>query len=474
MYSKGVVTVKIKNAYTFETYSLDWVSGANTQKIDLGSSIFTALQPSLKGMYEWKGSTDAYVQKHALRALPPSLPAICDVKAIQGAAADKKGIDDAIASVVPACFKLMDDLQNDSTKVYSQIQIVIWPDTKVSQYPTTATDISLPSSGTGDDKIWEVDMACELFGQTKPDKTVVLKNSGRDLPCPDKLPVAGGLYSRLFQLSSTLASINTTVNPANAPPITQNQDLLSDVQILVDSKTSLDATRSDLLAFGTRIDALVKNPPIRPTVVGEIPTPPPSRTQIPSVTYNVNALNLVLTPSSKTDNTEKKLVLPITVVYGDARWEVSAGTFFSSLPVRSFSASPTFQSGMPDTVTDKIVTQSALRPLVIPFAAVNFRISDDWTRPRWRTNFFWSGAIGINPNTVTTDFATGPSFAYRLLMFSAFWHIGHDVRLTPGSGVAEGDHLGASFSGTLPTQNFWTFKAYAIGISIRTPSLTGR
>jgi hypothetical protein len=172
---------------------------------------------------------------------------------------------------------------------------------------------------------------------------------------------------------------------------------------------------------------------------------------------------------STTDASKKQLVLPITVVYGDQRWEVSAGTFFSSLPIRSFSASAVFTN---DAVTDHKVTQQVLRPLVIPFAAVNLRISNDWKRPTWRTNLYWTNAIGINPNTVTTDFATGLSISYRLLMFSGLWHIGHDTELTQGFKV--GDSLGASFNGSVPTETFWRFDSFAFGVSIRTPSLTTR
>jgi hypothetical protein len=193
------------------------------------------------------------------------------------------------------------------------------------------------------------------------------------------------------------------------------------------------------------------------------------------VTYNVNALNLILNPATTTDNTKKKLVVAITVVYGDVRWEVSAGTFFSSIPVRSISVSPVFMSGSPDdTVIEKKVAESDVRPLVIPFAAINYRLTHDFTRPQWRENFYWSFAVGINPNTVTADFATGPGWSYRGLLFNGFWHVGHDVRLVPNSGVKVGDTLGASFSGSLPTETYWRFDAYGIGISVRVPSLTGR
>ena len=124
------------------------------------------------------------------------------------------------------------------------------------------------------------------------------------------------------------------------------------------------------------------------------------------------------------------------------------------------------------TLTNKRVSESLLHPTVVPFAAANFRISDDWKKPHWRTAFYWTFAVGINPNTVSTDFATGPSLSWRGLMFSALWHVGHDVRLTQG--LYKNQILDPSFSASATTQNYWPLDRVAIGISVRVPSLTGR
>jgi hypothetical protein len=105
-----------------------------------------------------------------------------------------------------------------------------------------------------------------------------------------------------------------------------------------------------------------------------------------------------------------------------------------------------------------------------PFAAANYRITNDLPT-RWKSNIYWTGAVGINPNTVTAHFATGFSVSWRALMVSALAHFGHDVSLTQGLTV--GESLGPGFNGSLPTQTHWT-TAFAIGLSVRIPSLVGR
>jgi hypothetical protein len=185
-----------------------------------------------------------------------------------------------------------------------------------------------------------------------------------------------------------------------------------------------------------------------------------------SPTYALNVLNLVQTSQEAADPTKKKLLAAIPVVFGDARWEASAGVFFSSLPNRSFSAASVFTGGQ---VTDQQVQQRILHPTVVPFAAANVRFWEPgWGS--WRTAFYWTFAVGVNPNTVTADGATGPSLSWRGLMFSALFHYGHDVRL---NGVYLGESLGTGFKGSLPTQTYWRPEV-ALGISVRVPSLAGR
>jgi hypothetical protein len=202
------------------------------------------------------------------------------------------------------------------------------------------------------------------------------------------------------------------------------------------------------------------------------------RTVTRTITYSLNTLNLISnSQQAAVDPTKKKTIASIPINFADSpsaklssffRWEASAGAFFSTLPVRSFPVVPIFTK---NTVTDKIIGQNVLHPAVVPFAAGNYRITNDLPWSHWKTNLYWTGAVGINPNTVTADFGTGLSLSWRALMVSALCHFGHDVRLTQGLYV--GESLGASYNGSVPTQTHWT-TSFALGLSVRVPSLVGR
>jgi hypothetical protein len=118
-----------------------------------------------------------------------------------------------------------------------------------------------------------------------------------------------------------------------------------------------------------------------------------------------------------------------------------------------------------------VIAKNILHPTVVPFAAANYRLTDDLKHFRWKSNIYLTDAVGINPNTVSADFATGISWAYRALMVSALAHFGHEVSLTQGLTV--GESFGPGFNGNLPTQTHWT-TSFAICLSGRIPSLVGR
>jgi len=97
------------------------------------------------------------------------------------------------------------------------------------------------------------------------------------------------------------------------------------------------------------------------------------------ITYSLNSFNLVLNSQQGIpDSSKKKLLASIPINFGDNeksatsgfRWEASAGAFFSSLPIRSFSVAPVFTNGV---ITDKVISQNVLYPTVVPFAAANYR-----------------------------------------------------------------------------------------------------
>ena len=197
-----------------------------------------------------------------------------------------------------------------------------------------------------------------------------------------------------------------------------------------------------------------------------------------TVTYALNTYNLVSYSQEAAVDASKKKTLGGNIVLNFAdgpnlgkspalRWEASAGVFFSSLPIRSFSAVPVFDG---TNVTDNKVAQTIVRPTVIPYAAGNYRLTNDLKWSKWKSNLYLTGAVGVNPNTVSADFAAGLSLSWRTFMVSPLWHYGHDTRLV---GFTVGEPLGAAFKSTLPTQTFWT-SAFGIGIGIRIPPITGR
>jgi hypothetical protein len=197
-----------------------------------------------------------------------------------------------------------------------------------------------------------------------------------------------------------------------------------------------------------------------------------------TVTYALNTFNLVSNAQEAAPDPSKKKLLanvnlnfaekPKDVFRSSLRWEASAGAFFSTLPIRSFALAPVFTGTV---VTDKKISQNLLYPTVVPFAAANYRLTNDLSWTRWKSNLYLTGAVGINPNTVSADFATGLSMSWRGLMLSGLCHFGHDVRLAQGLKV--GDSLGASYSGSIPTETYWT-PNFAVGLSVRVPALTGR
>lgn len=189
-----------------------------------------------------------------------------------------------------------------------------------------------------------------------------------------------------------------------------------------------------------------------------------------TVTYSLDVLNLVANSQEAIPtSTNKKALATIAINFADQpnkkfigfpwtalRWEPSAGVLFSRLPIRTF----TLTSATAPTVQD-----SKVWPTAIPFAAGNYRLTDD-LGSRWKQNFYLTGAVGINPNNTTAEFAAGFSYAWRAFMVSPLCHFGHDTRPTVAS-------LTSGSTTALPTTSHWSEK-FAIGISVRVPSLTGR
>jgi hypothetical protein len=439
MYSNQSVTVVVKNPNAFERYFLDYTTGQATLSPDVTSSIVQGLLPSLaKASYRF----DTAKAPNPCASAASSTPA--------------PGTVERIVVFFQDC---MSGLAADATGIYRRLEPFVAPD--------SMTPISVAAGGP-----------------VKADGLGALLQPIADF---EKSEVA--LSSKITAIAGD-KSRNYTAND------------LAAIQQLTNLQKLADAVASDLLGYSQRISEVPTGAALQKNGFQDCsnvlkPTEGPAGTCVSitskpdndavydkmvtrTITYSLDALNLISNPQEATpDPSKKKLLATIAINFADTptkfpgspsspfRWELSAGAFFSSLAVRSFNVAPTFTNGV---ITTNMVAQNILRPTVVPFAAVNYRITND-LNTRWKTNFYWTGTVGINPNTVSADFATGPSLSWRALMVSFLCHFGHDTKLTQGFVV--GQNLGPTFSGMLPTKTYWT-EAFAIGISVRVPALTGR
>jgi len=442
MYSNQVLTVIVKKPKPYESYFLDYQSGQATLSPDVATSIVQGLLPSLakaevihaQGLEAPTPNPCANLLTQGTTGTPVQVDKECDVKEFV------RGYEAKLVSFAKGAVGIYRDLE-----------------------PCVSPDSHLPA----------------LFNGIKdPCGIQQLRNiqEAIDKLLPDE-----------FESSGQIAVISANLKvpfPEEAQELTAYQSIA-------------DAAAKDLLGYSQRIADLhdFDNASQECTYVARV-TAEEEKNKIRCViiisnqddeniyrkmvtrqiSYSLNTLNLVSNSQEAVpDPTKKKLLASIVINFADSpskpsalRWEASAGAFFSTLPVRSYSVAPVFTSGV---ITDNKISQNILRPTVVPFAAANYRISNDLPWTRWRSAIYWTGAVGVNPNTVSADFASGLSISWRSLMFSPLWHLGHDVRLTQGLQV--GESLGAGFKGSLATQTYWT-SSFALGVSIRIPSLTGR
>ena len=444
MYPNQKLTVLVKNPHYFERYFLDYSTGQTVLAPDVSSSIVSGMLGPLARLGEFREAP------HHNKNVEIG-PEECSSEEI--AAKPRASWDDITKNAL--CYKnCFAKFANEAQKIYSLLEPFVAPDSHSHNVP------SPPITNA----------------EAKETLDAVEKKLDR---------TNGKVYELLsseYQLSANISSAPKVSTSNSAQPAAlQELNALKDIA---------DAVAKDLFSYGQRIGQL--------PAVNEGQTSCVNLTQVIAgnengdkgcilvfafadpkvangkmmtrqVTYSLTTLNLVSNSQDAIpDASKKKPLVSITIVFGDTRVEASAGAFFSSLPIRSFSVASIYTSG---SLTGKQVSENILRPTVVPFVAANFRISNDLGWTPWRSAIYWTAAVGVNPNTVSTDFASGPSISWRGLMFSPLWHLGHDVRLTQGFYV--GQDLGTSFSGSLTTQNYWT-SSFAVGVSIRTPSLTGR
>ncbi len=433
LYSGETLTVVVKKTRNYERYFLDLQTGQATVAPDVTSSIVQGLFASFAKLQE-------FVRGPAAHAVP--VATCSDMTNVNWPAASV-----LVASTIPTfqgCLSLMD---RDAVAAYQALE------------PYAIPDSLTPGGGLGPSELSQRD-AQNL-------DAIIQKFLGPESAFSAKI--------------STLAT-----NRKDKPEDQAALDQLANLQKLA------DGVATDLLGYDQRVQDLTTfdngstdctNPTGHKCVtISAIQDDPTiyQQTVTRTATYALNVLNLVAnTREAIPAASNKKCVATVIVNYADRpnkfpgwpftalRLEASAGVFFSALPNRSFVVAPIYTGTV---VTDNKVQEKIVLPTPIPFAAANYRLTDDLPG-RWKSNVYWTAAIGINPNTTTADFATGFSYAWRALMLSALCHFGHDTHLTQG--FTNKQDLGPSFSGSLPTTTFWR-GAIAFGVSVRVPSLTGR
>jgi hypothetical protein len=451
MYSRQRLFIVVEHPKRFERYFLDPQSSQATLSPDVTSSILQSIFPDMAKMGGF----------FALEGAAPAAPDFCKSPDVTldpppGRLKDKlKSFQDCFAQ-----------LATDAIAIYHQLEPGVTPDSLTTS--VAPSDIN-------------TDSITESITAFVASETIV---------------------------SSRIASISSN------PNYKTNGSDMGAVQLLSDLQKMADGVASDLLNFKQRLSDLdqFKNEGYPCSAFVENLTSPSAHCVYivsnrdddriyenmvtRTVTYSLDTLNLISnSQQAAIDPTKKKALMSIAVNFADyplidsaptengtdpklhvwsaLRWEASAGVFFSTIPDRTFSVRPIYTSPTaPPTVMDNKIKESAPLPTPLPFVAANYRLTDDNLFGRWKSNIYWTAAIGINPNSTVAEYATGFSYSWRALMLSALCHFGHDVHLNQGF-TPETD-LGKSFNGnTLPTNTYWT-GGFAFGISVRVPSLTGR
>lgn len=471
MYPGSKLTVVVSNPYPFERYFLDYSTGQIAIVPDVTSSLVSGLLPSIKNV------------QFALNKAPVLT---CSAADIQNQRVPLKPEDIPGANqVYRGCLNY---LAETATALYRRLEPVVAPDSHPQSSSSLPSDDELrklsgceigsasnakdSSSLLSNDELRKLSACIRAFYDLQVALSLAIKQAAKldiIVPLPDPDKPSGASAARQSNASGQQQS-----GPPSAPPGKQNlnPEQANDVRTWVAANAALDAVAADLFGFGARISSYLDAPgPSTDVTLQTIPDPNPKNTMVTrQVTYAVDAWNLVQLPAQTIPDPAKKRTLAnVTILFADSRWDASAGVFFSTLANRSFALSPVISNA---TVINQAVIETKLHPTVVPFAAANVRLGRDFTVGGWRSAVYWTFALGINPNSTTTEFGIGPSFAWRALMLSALWHVGRDVRLTQG--LYSGQILDANFPGDVTTEHYWRFDRVALGISVRIPSLTGR
>jgi hypothetical protein len=491
------VHVVVLHSLPFESLSLDVQSAQALPPSDQVAGLVSAIAPNLKGL------------NVAFMTLAPPPPVHAESPEIQAVERDLRELAKLLADAKTA----IDSFLYDARIIYAQLQEVAAP---------------LPRPGAGDGAVLRHPVIAELAPDT-PDPWkhyadwrgwLICEFAGAgcdDLGAPDYRALDEALS---LQLNLTPAD---QTKPLDVPLFKRNQfsalaattrrdiDRLSasDRQTYLDRLRSIEAREQQFVvsipALAASVSAIEKDfqsyyvnitetaaTSARETgdlgVISDpaVPGSPLEKLFGRQVAFTVNALNAVTNANTSIVASSQKVALAtVTVVYGDPIFEVSAGVLFSALPDTSFSNSTIVVQGanaipIPGNV---VISQSVVRPTIVPFAAANFRLGHDFLYPDLRRGAaYLTVAVGFNPYTNTADYAFGPSISWRSLMISPLLHIGHDTRLTQGEYIGQVWCNSTATTGDVPacsgeppspsTETHWK-AAFALGVSVRVPTTFG-
>jgi hypothetical protein len=448
MYSTQSMVVVVKNPLFFERYSLDFQTGQAVIAPDVSSAIVQALLPSLAKLGEFASRSANFVAPAGG----------CDDAKITSLP-DEGGVGDTVTPF-QVCVA---GLSKTAIGLYKKLEPYVAPDS-ASPDPVVGSELTL-------EKLEAIQRAIDDYVSSE----LVISSRISSIAGARKAPVDALGVTELTALQK--------VSDAVATDLAAYSQRITDLKDFKNGAVACSALKIDMTpAEKKKAEEDTKNhkttsPPMCVRLSSRPDDPDVYRNMVTrTITYSLNMFNVVgNSQNGVPDPSKKKPLATVAINFAEERksarsafrLEASAGAFFSTLPIRSFSVAPQFTKGV---ITDKIIGQNVLHPTVVPFAAANYRITDDLPG-RWKSNLYLTGAVGINPNTVSADFATGLSYAWRLLMVSGLAHFGHDVSLAQGLTV--GESLGAGFNGSLPTKTHWT-TAFAFGLSVRIPALVGR
>lgn len=208
---------------------------------------------------------------------------------------------------------------------------------------------------------------------------------------------------------------------ASAKSILASQDGLRAAKLVLEKINECDTSRAKALLFEQAVETV----------------PGPAR----SVKAVVTATDVL--------SKEKTDLGTVTATWSSTRWEVSAGTVFSTRPIRSYS------------VASSVVIESNTRPMVVPFALAHFNLWET-TAGQHRVALLASGGMGINPNTKSTDFGYGLSIGYRGIYLSGLNHKSREVALS--GGVQPGQKVDSSV--TKPATELVWKSPFKLGVAL--------